>query len=227
MHARWILIFALVVLAALALRRHESRLRDIALSAPDTRDAAAAFRSLADADSPTTRPSKPWLDDFAAFTRENSGDWFVGRCHDPYLSEAEAHAAALDDAMNAVYRLACQQIKGDPAALRRYVADHLNPADLLADKLTEHFDRPYGAVWTESVLLHASPQQINSYLSGYQNIQRAQGKRLAMLRMTAVGLAAAAWLMYIFLNAVTRGYFTTRLRLGAVAVTVVAVLLFI
>jgi hypothetical protein len=176
-----------------------------------------------------TRPSKAWLTDFAAFTSTHPGVWIVGRSHDPCLSEPEAQQAARADAANAVYALLPQRLRDadDTDALKRSVLSAIAAGGLETDAFPERFDRPYGTVWTDSVLLDASPQKLTSLLDGYDRAWRDHQRRQTLLRAAAAGLVTAAWLMYIFLNAVTKGYFTTSLRLGAAAVTAAALILFL
>jgi hypothetical protein len=195
----------------------------------DPRDPGAVFRSLDAGQSPATRPSKAWLTDFAAFTSAHPGVWIVGRSQEPCLSEQEAQQAARADAAQAVYALLPQRLRDadDTDALKRSVLSAIAAGGLVTDAFPERFDRPYGTVWTESVLLDASPQKLDSFLAGYDSAWRDRQRRLSIMRASAAGLVTAAWLMYIFLNAVTKGYFTTHLRLGAAAVTAAALILFL
>jgi hypothetical protein len=232
MSIRWVIIFLLVIGAAAMLRRFRPVLDDAparaaAVPASDERDAAAVFRSL----QPGTaaQSGKPWFDDFGSFVADHPGSWVVGRSHQACLSEAEASAAARADAAGAVLAVAAARLHESPDEnwLRRQLSADIARGTLQADALVEHFDRPYGTIWAESVLLDASPARLTPLLEGYVRVWRDQHRKVFVLRAAAAGLAAAAWLMYLFLNAVTRGYFSTRLRLGAAAVTVAAIVLII
>jgi hypothetical protein len=216
---RWISLAVLIAAAPVAAAQG---------TVPDDRDAAAVFRSLDDVNGPTTRPAKPWLADFTGFASEHPGNWIIGRSHEPCLSEAEAQRAARADATEAAYAFLPQRIRdaSDRDELKKSVLSAIAEGGLETDQLVERFDRPYGTVWAESVLLDVSPGKVDSLVAGYERLMLERQRRLSVLRLGASALVAAAWLMYIFLNAVTKGYFTTQLRLGAAAVTAVALVLF-
>lgn len=228
------IIIAIVIAAALGLQRHLSHDHDAATasgvsSAANTRDVASVFRSLEVNKSTIKNSSKQWIDDFDRFCIDHPGRWIVGRCPGPCLSQQEAEQAARTNAAQTVWALVPARLRNaeDAGALKRFLTAAIATGGLQADCLAEEFDRPYGTVWTESVLLDASPQKLNSFLAGYERAWRNRQHLLAAVRVAALALVAAAWLMYIFLNAVTKGYFTTRLRLGAAAVTAAALVLFI
>ncbi|HEY1685163.1 MAG TPA: hypothetical protein VGG19_10400 [Tepidisphaeraceae bacterium] len=230
---KWIII-VIVVVAALGLRRYWSHYHDAAMvpaaySVAETRDVASVFRSLEVRNSPIKSSSKQWIDDFAAFRINHPGHWIVGRSPDPCLSEDEAQRTARENAAQAVWTLVPARLRNaeDADALKRSLTAAIASGGLQADYLAERFDRPYGTVWTESVLLDASPQKLDSFLSGRERAWRKRQHLIAAIRSGAFILVAAAWLLYIFLNAVTKGYFTTRLRLGAAVVTAAAFVLFI
>ena len=64
----------------------------------------------------------------------------------------------------------------------RYVA-----GELASDDLAERFDRPYGTVWTETVLLDASPAKLDTLVDRYRGELGAR-----RVWMTAVQFGAAA-----------------------------------
>jgi hypothetical protein len=227
---KWIII-VVVIVAAFGLRRYLSHYDNTApapATSPvaDARDVASVFRSLEVHNSPTPGSSKEWINDFAGFRIDHPGHWIVGRCPDPCLSEQEAQQAARTNAAQAVCALLPARLR-NADALKRSLTSAIAAGDLQADCLAERFDRPYGTVWTESVLLDASPQKLDSFAAGHERAWRNRQHLMAAMRMGALVLVGAAWLMYIFLNAVTKGYFTTHLRLGAAAVTAAAFVLFI
>jgi hypothetical protein len=189
-------------------------------------DVAAQLRTLTGAG----EPNKLWAHDFAAFVTAHSGQWVVGRCQEPCLSEAEAARDAHSDAARFVWPIVLSRFSAIPADsewLRARIAADVAAGRLDADTLAEKFERPYGAVWTESVLLDVSPARIDSLLNSYKSDRRMSQRHLAkdheMLLIAVVG----SWLAYLFLNAVTKGYFTMRLRLAAAMVTALGVALLV
>jgi hypothetical protein len=228
--SKWIII-VIVVTAAFGLRRYLSHHNDLALASAaspiaDARDVASVFRSLDVHNSASKNSSKQWIDDFAGFRIDHPGHWIVGRSPGPCLSEQEAQQGARADAAQTVCALLPARLQ-NADALKHSLTAAIAAGDLQADCLAERFDRPYGTVWTESVLLDVSPQKLDSFVAGYERAWRNRQHLIAAMRAAALALVGGAWLMYIFLNAVTKGYFTTRLRLGAAAVTAAAFVLFI
>jgi hypothetical protein len=222
------LILVLAVATGVWVRTFAGRLAAApALStATSSVDPAAALRSLDGA----TRANKPWVDDFAAFVTSHPGQWVVGRSTHPCLSEPEAARAARSDAANAVYARVAARFGSSPADadwVRRRITADVVDGSLDADCLAERFTRPYGTVWTESVLLDVSPQRLDSLLSSYQADQAQWRQRSSEIRQAVAISVAGAWLAYLVLNSVTKGYFTMRLRLAAALVTAAGVALLI
>jgi len=91
------------------------------------------------------------------------------------------------------------------------------------DRFVQRYQRPYGNVWSESILLDASPQWL-------EDVRRRQAYSLHV-RETRVGTTAASaaivlvaiLLAYCFVNAVTKSYFTARLRFAAILCAMIAV----
>jgi hypothetical protein len=190
-------------------------------AAEPTPDAAAALRSLSGA----TRPTKPWIDDIAGFSSSHPGRWIVGRCARPCLSQAEAEESARSDAARAVYAIALERIgpgRGDRKWLAGRVLADVRAGELAADDLVERFDRPYGTVWTETVLLDASPAKLDPLVDRYRGELPARRAWMTAIQFGAAALILSVWSAYLLLNMITKGYFTLRLRLLAATMTAVA-----
>src|SRR5262249_14252451 len=131
-------------------------------------DIAIQLRAL----SATPEPAKLWARDFAAYATSNAGQWLVARSKEPCLSETEAASQAHADAARLVWPLALSRfasVPPDTEWLRARIDRDVIAGRLDADKLAEKFDRPYGAVWTEAILLDASPSRIDSLISSYKS----------------------------------------------------------
>src|SRR5262249_7295716 len=105
------------------------------------------------------------------------------------------------------------------------IRSDIEAGELQADSFAEQFTRPYGTVWAGSVLLDISPQKVDPLIKRYAAEIRAKQANLLRLRVGAGAAIAISWLLYLALNAITKGYFTTPLRFGVLAVTVLAVML--
>ncbi|HEX4056165.1 MAG TPA: hypothetical protein VHX86_18040 [Tepidisphaeraceae bacterium] len=221
---RTLLILTLVFgIAAVLHQQFTDRAAAFSPPAGPTPDAAAALRSL----SGVARPSKPWIDDFAGFSASHPGRWIVGRCARPCLSQPEAEQSARSDAARAVYAIARDQIGpggGDEQWLARRVLADVRSGALANDALAERFDRPYGTVWAETVLLDASPARLDGLVDGYRSELRTRRARIRAVEFGAGVLTISAWIAYLLLDMMSRGYFTWRLRLIAGTITVAALL---
>jgi hypothetical protein len=188
---------------------------------PPNHDAAVALRSL----SGSAQPTKAWIADFAAFAASHPGHWIVGHCAQPCLSEAEAEQTAQADAANRVFEILQNQWRAGYFNQQwlhdRLLAD-IGAGALADDELSERFDRPYGTVWTDTVLLDASPAKLDPLADRYRAELQARHQRTAKLQFAALALAGSVWMAYLLVNTITKGYFTLRLRLIAGTVTALA-----
>lgn len=222
---RAILAVAAIGIALVAIH-HLRRARPIAVPVEDTPDAAAALRSLSGKDAPVP---KPWAADFAEFINDHPRSvWIIGRCARPCLSQAEAMDEARRDAARQIVPIVAAEVNPlpwDRTRLNERVLDDLRSGGLESDRDVERFDRPYGSVWTTSILVDASPRRIEPLAVSARADLRALHRRSAG-RFAAFGIIAVASLLgYLILNWITRGYFTLRLRLGALAIVAAALLL--
>jgi hypothetical protein len=184
-------------------------------------DAAAALRSLSGA----ARPTKPWIDDFTGFSASHPGRWIVGRCSRPCLSQSEADQSARTDAARDVYAAVVNRMAprhGDEQWLARRVLADVRAGELASDDLAERFDRPYGTVWTETVLLDASQAKLDTLVDRYRGDLAVRRVWMTAVQFGAVALTLSVWIAYLLLNMITKGYFTLRLRLLAATITAVA-----
>jgi hypothetical protein len=238
MPIRWILIIAVVVGAGLSLRSYRLKYSPprSAVAAPiadqavanEAADVARAFRSLSSATPATAPADKLWLVDLSNFASNHPGQWIIGRSGKPCLSQAEALQSARADAGNSIDGLLRQQLAkyhGDSAWIGSRIRADIQAGQLQMDCLIEQFTRPYGTIWTGSVLIDAPAEKLSSLITRHADELRAQRARTARMRAAAVLIIAIAWLLYLPLDAITKGYFTTPLRFSAMIVTIAAVVI--
>ena len=190
-------------------------------------DIAAALRTV---QGTPASPSGQWESAFADFVNSHPGrQWVVGRCDRPAISESEAADFAHRDAARQLEPLICRALnlrRRDQAWLKEKLRQDVRSGRLDDDHFAERFERPYGTVWTESVLLDVSPDRVDPLIGRYRGELNARqvrrGRRLGIAAILALATAGGYWMA----NAVTRGYFTGRLRLIA-AVLMMAGLLVI
>jgi hypothetical protein len=221
-----LLIAAAIAFAVNRRERVQNRSQTVSVANNEVKDAAPGLRAL---DSAATRPSlagKQWALDFPAYVNSHPGQWIVGHCGQPCLSEEEAAQMARADAADEIFPRVQHRLSAsnaDAVWLRGRILADIQGGELQSDHLVEQFSRPYGTVWTESVLLEASPQRIQNFASRYSMELRLRHARTAVVRIVALGAIVMAWCICWLLNLLTKGYFATRLKLSAALVTALAI----
>ena len=171
----------------------------------------------------------PWADDLAGYINDNPGHtWIVARSSAPCLSPGDAARVAETEAATALALLIQRQLPASAAPVSLEDSDALLLSDIrrslpVKDRFVQRFQRPYGNVWSESILLDASPQWIEEVQRRHVYSLHARHTRMGTI-VGSTGIVLAAILVaYLFVNAVTQNYFTGRLRFAAIACAMIAV----
>ena len=179
----------------------------------------------------TRYDSRAWLSDFSAFANSHQRQtWTVTHSRRACTSSSEARAAAESDARDAVTDLLRQQlILHSHRPLNEWQLDQaasrpINVQSLIADRFVQHFHRPYGELWSEAILLDVSPQRLGPLVNDRLAAIGRQDMRAGRTVGAVVIVLVVILLLYLFLNAITKSYFTGRLRAGAVAAVAVLLL---
>jgi hypothetical protein len=213
---------------------HEAGVTDVQAQLPDRPGINARF------------VDKPWADDWTAYVNSDSNHRQLrGDSPRTALSQSEAEERACADAAIKLLPLVKSQMNRNAAGRASinisdaFVAGQtkelLLNSPLILDKFVQRYSRPYGNVWQASVLIDASPQRIDTIartVSGQARIAyteklAADNRTVTYQRQTWGSLAAflgVIVVLYWFLNAATKGYFTWRLRFGAVTLIILGVL---
>ena len=194
------------------------------------RDVAAVLRGMGPSGQPAP-DDKLWVTRFAAFVNEHSGrQWVVSRSQSPCLSEAEAAEQARANGAAKVFPIVAERLNArrfDAGWLRDQVAHDIRDGRLDADRCAEQFSRPYGQVWTESILLDISSDRLDPLVRGYATKLGARNHRHVGRMVAAIVITGVLWTAYLLINSLTRGYFTTRLCLTAGVLTIAVVALLV
>jgi hypothetical protein len=224
---RWIIPFVLPIAAAVALRLclfHPPPAPPPPIARANFHPvlyAEAALRSLEPRS--TTRPSKLWATDLPAYESQNGGAFVVGRSPRPCLSEAEAIAAARADTVQTIDALAHSYSPW----LRAHLAADVRAGQFEMDRQTQRFDRPYGTVWTASVLMNVFDDFIRRDLAIHQWNMYEHESALRLVRIAATVVFIAGWLFFAIFNSLTKGYLTRPLWLTAMAINAAALVLLV
>jgi len=168
---------------------------------------------------------KPWVERLSQFVSTHPRrNWLVGRSG-PCGSEADALREAREDAAAVVREMIRQRIGRANGRDADRVLASVNADDLVVDQFAQRFARPYGDVWSASVLAEIPAQRLDAL--AHQYTAQVQVSHIHRVRAIAAGgaLLIALWLLYTAANAVTRGYYTTRLRVASVLLAAAGILI--
>ncbi|MDB5355317.1 MAG: hypothetical protein JWN24_1770 [Phycisphaerales bacterium] len=179
----------------------------------------------------TRYDSRAWLSDFSAFANSHQHQtWIVAHSRRACTSSSEARAQAESDARDAIADLVRQQVVSlSHRPLNEWQLDHvasrpINAQNLIADRFVQHFHRPYGELWSEAILLDVSPERLSPLINDRLAAIGSQGLRTGRTAGAVAIVLVVILLLYLFLNTITKSYFTGRLRMGAVAAVAVLLL---
>jgi hypothetical protein len=176
---------------------------------------------------------KPWVEDFSGFlnTRPNSR-FIIAKSSHSCMTEAEAN--------NQAVRSACTQIAeilGQASLHRSGVpvsfAKPVNSGDILEggfvlDRFVQSFNGTAGKIWRQALLVDASAEKLKNLAQRKAVIARVRKRHFAGMFFSITGLIVLITVVYVFLNAATKGYYTWSLRIaGAVFALVLIILLLV
>jgi Na+/melibiose symporter-like transporter len=178
------------------------------------------------AEAPQT--DKLWVKDFAAFVNQDSNrNWILALSQEACMSQAEAERQAMADACAKVGQI-LNQNKQQTGILSETLT--VSPADLqnggfVADKFAQSFSGTAGLIWRQAILIDASQDKLNELAKQKTAVARVQKTTWAQQIGAAVGVVILICLVYLFLNAATKGYYTWSLRVAALVLIAAGVLL--
>lgn len=175
---------------------------------------------------------KPWVEDFSAYMNRNPNrKVFRARSRTPATSATEARRKAMDDAVRQLQERVLTQLapRHDRISEQRLWsvirAEFMAGRPPIADRFVQRFERPSSAdVYRAELLVDNSSSQIDHLVSSFERQQRAVRASWARLIFSLAGLALLIWVLYLFLNAATRGYYVITLRSGAFLLLVIGLL---
>ncbi len=85
--------------------------------------------------------------------------------------------------------------------------------EFIVDTFTQRFSGLVGPIWREAILIDTSQNKLNKL--AIQKIKFSRDKRQSWAKMagTLIGMFALICVVYLFLNAATRGYYAWSLRI--------------
>jgi len=162
-----------------------------------------------------TQPNHPpggeidrtWVTDTAAFFNAHPHRKFlIARHTRAAISESEA----IEEARMSAAAMLVPNIGVIP---NRGPQEYLVFVDqLTVDRVVERTERPYGDIWSAALLLDVSPERIHPVQVAMQDQRMSRASSTRWTIIASIALFAVMWLLYLALNAITRGYYAWRLR---------------
>ncbi len=158
--------------------------------------------------------NKPWLEDFGRYqARHPQIQYLIAQSTQPALSESEAVELAWEHALIIVNHRLNLKTTADTQPL---TIEDLQRCNIPIDQFSQSFQRDYSKIYRHLILLELSPGKIQQFRDLHAH--RAALERQSILRQifSLAGMVLLIFLVYLFLNAATRGYYVWMLRIVAV-----------
>lgn len=166
---------------------------------------------------------KPWVDDFTEFLNNKPNSRFlVAKSSESCLSEAEANRQAMENACAQVGPLLTNL--QDPI---KFSSSDILENGLIMDRFVQSFYGSAGKIWRQALLIDTSKEKLNRLVR--RNIQLARARRFSFIRTfsSMAGLFILIIIVYAFLNAATKGYYTWSLRVAGFVLALILIFLFL
>ncbi len=174
---------------------------------------------------------KPWIDNFAAFMSGNpNGEFIVARSTGSCTSYEQADNQALSNACRiAAARLNTIRPTGNLLVNQSF---SVNPQDIkqfgfIKDSFVQTFSGSVSPIYRKAVLLDLSRDKIQSLANQKFSLLHSQRATWFKMILSLAGIIALICVVYLFLNAATKGYYTWALRIVAIVLTAIFVLILI
>jgi hypothetical protein len=179
---------------------------------------------------PVTRTAefleKPWVNNLGAMLNQHKDVALaIARSNGTCTSELEAQ----QQAMASVRALVTQELQRLPRP-RTVLNRELSVSDLdakanelIVDRFTQSFRGSAGRIWRQAILLDLSHDKLSQILDTKVRYAQIQHRAWAGRLISLLGLGLIVLILYIFLNAATKGYYTITLKVVAFVLIAVAI----
>ena len=173
---------------------------------------------------------KPWVEDFSAFLNAKPNRRFViAKSAESCMTESEANHQALENACAQLTQMLSRisrRRSGVPAPLASRVdAEDILEGDLILDRFVQSFEGSAGRIWRQALLIDGSTNQLEQLARRKAAMTRAVKMNWARMFVSIFGLLLLITIVYAFLNAATKGYYTWSLRIAGIVLAAVVIFL--
>ena len=168
---------------------------------------------------------KPWLDNISAFKNFYPGrQWAV-----VYRQSCQAGGEILARAqilVDKAVRSELSALKGKPVNADFSVSNNdLSRHGIIADRFTQSFKGTSSTICRQALLLDISPDKIGPLAKDKLAEYNLAKQTWVQMLLSAIGVAFIICIVYLILNAATRGYYTVVLRILAVVGIIIIVMI--
>ena len=173
---------------------------------------------------------KPWVNDFSAFLNNRPDSRFViAKSSESCLSESEANHQAMENACAQVSQMlerASGRLSGVPATLLSQVnSNDVLEGGLVLDRFVQGFEGAAGKIWRQALLIDASADKLTQLARRKADMIRAKKVTITRTASSIAGLVVLIIVVYVFLNAATKGYYVWSLRIAGVVLALLLIFL--
>ncbi|MCP4256185.1 MAG: hypothetical protein GY774_01505 [Planctomycetes bacterium] len=175
---------------------------------------------------------KPWVEDFSSFSNTKSnGRFIIARSSDSCVTEAEANRQAIDNAcihINRMLTKASRQLSKIPITYTQPVdSDDIFEGDFILDRFAQSFEGTAGKIWRQALLIDVSTEKLTKLARKKAAMIRATKNTWARISFSLFGLIILITLVYVFLNAATKGYYVWSLRIAGTVLFLAVIIFFL
>jgi hypothetical protein len=171
---------------------------------------------------------KPWLENFSHFANlQSNKQYIVARSNESSLIPEQANQQAINDAWRQLNPFIAGELNNKLTFNRSvtFYPDSIINSGMIVDKFVQSFDGTAGKIWREALLLDVSADKLQRLTDNIAGISRSRINNWAQIIFSILGMLLLITVVYIFLNAATKGYYNWSLRI--VGAILALILLFI
>ena len=161
--------------------------------------------------------NQPWVDDFSSFINSQPDkNYIVAKSNETSLSPEEADRQAMQNAINETGAKLLSYLNPNRLESKDIIA-----SGIIVDKFAQSFEGSSGKIWREAILLDLSPVKLQRLANMLSNAGREWTMNWAKTILSVLGLFVLITIVYAFLNAATRGYYSLTLKIVGVILAMV------
>jgi len=173
---------------------------------------------------------KPWMDDFSGFLNTKPDSRFIiAKSAESCMTEAEANQQAVQNACTQVANMIGRtplRRDGIPISFDRPVnSTDILDGNFILDRFVQSFQGTAGKIWRQALLVDASAEKLKNLAERKAVIATVRKRHFAGMFFSIIGLIVLITVVYVFLNAATKGYYVWSLRIAGFVFALVVIIL--